>query len=311
MAIDLRSREGDLSVAQRGRSVGLSLATVGLAIIGVVLIAGLVAGGSVDEPGAGDRIQAIVAWTFGLTVIGFATLKIGIATVLGTILAWAWRRAAAVRGALPLLVPHGSPAVAGGPAAAGGRVIVTEEPPRALLVHRMARVLWAPMLVMGVMGVAVGFVLSLVWANRIGAGSVTAVAAWTQGLQFLGEGMVLAGISFLLGTILYALRTSGGEIQRSLGVAVHTLRMPAAAKAFIALMAIGMMVEVAQFVGYVAVAAGSVDPVASFAWLGPLREAGLGLLLSAIVLALATIATALRFQFDRVGELISTSGKEG
>jgi len=80
MAIDLRSREGELAAAQRGRTAGLALAAVGFAITGVVLVAGLVAGGLTDEVRAGDRIGAIVAWTFGLTVVGFATLKIGIAT---------------------------------------------------------------------------------------------------------------------------------------------------------------------------------------------------------------------------------------
>lgn len=41
-------------------------------------------------------------------------------------------------------------------------------------------------------------------------------------------------------------------------------------------------------------------------WLGPFREFGLGVLLSGIVLALATIATALDFQFFRIRELIET-----
>ncbi len=40
--------------------------------------------------------------------------------------------------------------------------------------------------------------------------------AWVQGLQFLGEGFALAGISFLLARILAALRSGGGEVQQGL-----------------------------------------------------------------------------------------------
>jgi len=131
--------------------------------------------------------------------------------------------------------------------------------------------------------------------------------AWVQGLQFLGEGLILSGISFLLGTILGAIRSGGGEVQESLGLAVHTLRMPITAKLFIVLMMAGLMVEIAQFIGYVIVAGldDSGRIAVASAWLGPLREAGLGLLLSGIVLALATIARALDFQSARIVQIIT------
>ncbi|MFO7547871.1 MAG: hypothetical protein R6X29_03200 [Acidimicrobiia bacterium] len=73
-----------------------------------------------------------------------------------------------------------------------------------------------------------------------------------------------------------------------------------------ALMMLGLMVSVAQFVGYLAVAAGGVDTAAWLALLGPLRELGLALILSGITLALVTIGNALGFQFTRVIELIKT-----
>jgi hypothetical protein len=41
-------------------------------------------------------------------------------------------------------------------------------------------------------------------------------------------------------------------------------------------------------------------------WLGPFREFGLGLLLAGIILALATIATALGFQFSRIRDIVVT-----
>lgn len=84
--------------------------------------------------------------------------------------------------------------------------------------------------------------------------------------------------------------------------------MPGTAKAFVALMMIGVVVSMLQFVLYLVVAGGVDNPAAWFAWLGPLREAGLGLILSGIVLALVTIGNVLGFQFDRLREIIS-SGK--
>ncbi|MFQ5382475.1 MAG: hypothetical protein ACE5EF_12770, partial [Dehalococcoidia bacterium] len=127
--------------------------------------------------------------------------------------------------------------------------------------------------------------------------------AWTQGLQFLGEAMVLAGISFLLGSILAKLRSGGGEVQESLGLPVKTLKMPWSAKVFIVLMMAGMGLGIAQFALYLVTTA--VDsPAAWYAWLGPMRELSLGLLLSGIVFALYTIGTVLRFQFNRVREII-------
>ena len=159
------------------------------------------------------------------------------------------------------------------------------------------------MLLMGGMAVIAGLIVSFVAAGS--AAPNTAALAWMQGLQFLGEGMLLAGIGFLLGTILWAIRAAGGEAQESLGVKVYTPKMSRTAKAFVALMALGLLVSVAQFIGYISVA-GSSDPAANFAWLAPLREVGLGLILAGIALALVAIGNALSFQFFRVKKLISS-----
>jgi hypothetical protein len=183
--------------------------------------------------------------------------------------------------------------------------VATTAAPGPLPIHRIARLLWAPMLAMGVMAVGIGLVLSLIQASTGNAEDFRDLGAWVQGTQFLGEAFLLAGISFLLGSILGALREGGGEVQESLGITVQTLRMPASAKAFIALMAVGMMVSMAQFVLYV-VATGVDDPAPWFAWLGPLRELGLGLLLAGIVLALYTIGTVLGFQFHRIRSIVET-----
>jgi len=82
--------------------------------------------------------------------------------------------------------------------------------------------------------------------------------------------------------------------------------MPVTAKLFLALMMAGLTVEIAQFFFYAYVASLNDDAtVAAYStWLAPFREFGLGLLLYGVVLALATIARALDFQFSRVRELI-------
>ena len=48
------------------------------------------------------------------------------------------------------------------------------------------------------------------------------------------------------------------------------------------------------------------ERAAWFAWLGPLRELSLGLLLMSIVLALYTIGTVLSFQFNRMRDIVTT-----
>lgn len=129
-----------------------------------------------------------------------------------------------------------------------------------------------------------------------------------QGVQFLGEGLLLSAISFFLGTILGAIRSGGGDVQQSLRVSVKTLQMPFTAKLFVGLMMVGLMIKIAQFLLYARVA--SMNDAGTIliwsTWLGPFREFGLGVLLSGIVLALATIAKALDFQFYRIRELIET-----
>jgi len=118
--------------------------------------------------------------------------------------------------------------------------------------------------------------------------------------------MVLAGISFLLASILRGLRQGGGNVQESLGVPVQTLRMPTTAKVFIVLMVTGMMVAIAQFILYIVTTTfdTAIDVATWFAWLGPLRELSLGLLLAGIVMALATIGNVLGFQFWRINTIV-------
>lgn len=299
----------------RHRPAGLALAIFGLMLAMVSLAGSLAAGSLARSAGAAEDVAMLATWGFGLTTAAFGTVKFGIAVILLGIVRRIWLRVESVKDALPsLLTTRPDATVRAGSLGAHtsefGPAVATARAPAALFIHRMARVLWAPMLAMGAMLVGGGLALSFVATANVTADPALAAAqrAWVQGLQFLGEGALLSGISFLLATILGAIREGGGEVQESLGLTVRTLRVPTTAKLFVALMITGLMVEIGQLIGYIYIAvAGDTSVYASFsAALGPLREFGLGVLLAGIVLALATIARALGFQFSRITDIITT-----
>ncbi len=292
------STTDDYRAPSRPRTIGLAVAGVGLVLATIAFVANLAATGD-----GVDRATTL-PWSFGLTTLGFGTIKLGIGVILWGILIKLWLRVDAIKEALPRLavLDPAQPVQTGTITTPYGKATVSSQAPSELAIHRMAKSMWRPMLAMGIMAVAIGFLTALAWSS---SGSLTA-SAWTQGLQFLGEGMLLAGVSFLLGTILWAIRTGGGEVQQGLGTAVKTLKMPTTAKLFVALMMLGLMTSVAQFVGYLVVAAGGVNTAAWLTFLGPLRELGLALILAGITLALVTIGNVLRFQFDRIIEIIKT-----
>jgi hypothetical protein len=286
------------------RTIGAGLGVIGLVLVVIALIGNIAAASDVGD---GTRSSAeTLAWTFGVTTTGLAALKLGISIVLMAILIRLWIRVDSVKASLPHLMPaERQRAAIGLFRSTHGPAVGTERAPAPLMIHRVAQLLWAPMLAIGVMLVVVGLVLAFIRSGTSNAEDFTTLGAWVQGLQFLGEGAILAGVSFLLGSILAGLRSGGGEVQEALGVTVQTLKMPPSARGFLALMMLGVVVSIAQFVLYV-VAASVDEPGAWFAWLGPLRELGLGLLLLGIVLALYTIGTVLGFQFNRIRTLIET-----
>ncbi len=304
----------ELRAPSRHRTIGLALAFGGLALAAISLVNSVVAGDLARQGAPADQVGSLAAWSFGLTTAAFGTVKLAIGVILLGIVQRIWVRVESVKASLPGLIrarasdsaPLGEFDSEFGPATA------TATAPKPLLIHRLAGLLWAPMLAMGVMLVYVGLLISFAAAGSVSTEPALAASqrAWVQGVQFLGEGLLLSGISFLLGTILGAIRAGGGEVQESLGLTVKTLRTPTTANLFVGLMMLGLMVEIAQFVGYayIATVPGSADYAAFSTWLGPLREFGLGTLLSGIVLALATIAKALGFQFARITQII-TSGR--
>jgi len=282
------------------RRIGFSLAVIGLMLAAVTLIANLVAAG--DVAGSVSTLR----WSFGLTTLAFGTIKLGIAVILVGILLRLWHRVESVKDSLGRLASGGTGGTnTSGPVkTAYGPASISRSAPGSLPVHKMAKTMWAPMLAMGAMALAAGTVVSFAWA---GNESDIALGAWTQGLQFLGEAMLLSGIAFLLGSILAALRKGGGEVQESLGLPVVTLKMPKTAKVFLGLMMLGLMLGVLQFVLYATVAGGVDNAAAWFAWLGPLRELSLGLILAGIVMALVTIGNVLGFQFTRIRQIITAA----
>ena len=304
--------DADHRVETGHRKLGAGVGVIGLLIAMVVAGLGIAAAVQVGDVGSEDTVGELLAVAFGLNTVALATIKIGIAIILIGILVRLWFRVEGIKAALPSLK---APTQDHGPTTGSietpyGTCDVAESVPTQLPIHRMARTLWAPMLAMGVMLVAAGFVVALVWAGNIGSDPATALdaSAWAQGLQFLGEAMVLAGIGFLLGSILGGLRAGGGAVQKSLGLPVQTLQMPKTAKGFIVLLAAGMIIAIVQFVLYIVTTSfdSTVDVATWFAWLGPLRELQLGLLLAGIVLALATIGNVLGFQFWHIRGIITT-----
>ena len=304
-AIKRPAPSADYRTPSKHRKVRFVLALIGLMITMVSFIANIVGAN------AGDRLDGAetLAWSWGVNTFGFATIKFAIGVILIGIVYRLWIRVDSVKYSLAKLRPHDNPVIQTGDVKTPWGVATQgATAPGLLPVHKMARRMWAPMLGMGFMAVLAGLVTSFVWSSKLADGTHQAAQAWTAGLQFLGEGFLLAGVAFLLGTILAGLREGGGEVQQSLGVTVRTLKMPVTAKLFVVLMMLGLMISVFQFVAYI-VAAG-VDGGLTFAswaaWLGPTREVGLGLILAGIVLVLVTIGNVLAFQFDRIREIVST-----
>ncbi len=299
----------DHQAPSKYRTVGLGLAIVGLMAAAVSVIGNFVAAAGIDEQ---NSFRETLAWTFGLSIFSFGMMKFAIAIILVGIIVRIWFRVDSLGESLMSLHGHSTedPTPIGPLKTEWGPATVTEGPPKLLFIHTMARTMWRPMLAMGVMGLAAGLISSFVWAGKTpGTEGFRQAAAFTQGVEFLGEAFMLSGIAFLLGAIMAGLREGGGEVQSGLGLPVTTLKMPTAAKAFVGMMMMGLMIGIIQFVLYL-VLIGKADDPASFSswanWLGPFRELSLGLILAGIVLALVAIGNVLAFQFDRVKSIIRT-----
>ncbi len=214
----------------------------------------------------------------------------------------------------------------------------------------MANRMWAPMVIMGLMilviSLIIGFFLSGYAASyfenskevreaatrgsaiAIDQARIHSIMVWLPGFKFLGLGLMLGGITFLLATILGNLRVAGGKIQRALGADQIVIKKPMTGNLFPMLMMMGMMVlmttfgisvwlgsvtydywnnSIATVLNPAAAGSGLLSDLAliksTLAWLVPLKFVGMALLFSGIALALLTIVSALRFQAARLTEL--------
>ena len=187
----------DYRVPSPHRKIGLIIGAIGLGLAIVTLIANLVAGGQVEDS------AGILGWSFGLTTTVFGTVKFAIRVMLVGILVRIHYRWDSMKETLPRVkaTGDGSQLPLGPVDTEYGPATVTHGAPASLKIHTMARRLWGPMLAMGAIFVLAGFLVSLVWSTNAGTDplAATRAAAWTQGLQFLGEGFLLSGISLLLG----------------------------------------------------------------------------------------------------------------
>jgi hypothetical protein len=226
----------------------------------------------------------------------------------------------------------------------------TDLPVKATGMQAMAEKMWIPFIGMGFMIVVVAFVVGLINSgiatDYFGASKAVREAAergselatqkafiestkvWLPTVKFLSMGMLLGGVTFLLATILGALRVGGGRVQEALGSEVKIIKPPMTAKVFPMVMMMGMMVlMVAVVIGVVlgtltydywnhSIAAqlnpakssllanlGTINSV--ILWLEPFKFVGLAMLLAGIGLALATIVQVLRRQSKRLWEILN------
>lgn len=225
-------------------------------------------------------------------------------------------------------------------------------PVRTTGMQSMASKMWVPFIGMGfmivvaslIMGIIVSvsaadwFSFSKVTREAAAAGSSLAVEkafiestkAWLPAFKFLGVGMILSGVTFLLATILGALRTGGARVQEGLGAPVHLIKTPMTATIFPMLMMMGLMILIAALVVGIVEATlafgywnnaikdvldqavegsallGTLSTINSIKmWLEPLKFVGMATVLTSIGLALATIVQVLRWQSKRLWDLLS------
>ncbi|MDA1258531.1 MAG: hypothetical protein O3C10_11935 [Chloroflexi bacterium] len=156
-----------------------------------------------------------------------------------------------------------------GPISASGETDAVDMTP----MQKMARTMWVPLTGMGVMIVAISFLIALFSTTsdvsdyfdnsldaRVNAApddasgltsdraSFEAVNTWNAGFRFLGLGLMLGGITMILATIIGNLRVAGGNIQRALGAAPQVLKKPMTGHLFPMFMMMGMMVLIISFI---------------------------------------------------------------
>ncbi len=226
-------------------------------------------------------------------------------------------------------------------------------PVRVSGMQAMASKMWIPFIAMGFMVVVaaliIGAIVSTTAADYFSFSKLTREAAatgsdlakekaiiestkaWLPTFKFLGVGMIVGGVTFLLATILGALRVGGAGVQQALGETVRMPKPPMTAQMFPMVMMLGMMVLIAALVIAIVLAfisygywnhsiANELNPAVEGSqllgtlstinstkmWLAPLKFVGMATLFVGVSLALATIIAALRWQSNRLWTMLSS-----
>ncbi len=216
----------------------------------------------------------------------------------------------------------------------------------------MASKMWMPFIGMGFMIVVaaliIGVIVSVTAADYFSFSKLTREAAttgsdlatekafiestraWLPTFKFLGVGMIVGGVTFLLATILGALRVGGARVQQALGEMVRMPKPPITAQMFPIFMMMGIMILMAALIVGIVLAvisfgywnhsiATELNPAVEGSqllstlstitsiqmWLAPLKFVGMASLFVGVGLALATIVGALRWQSNRLWDMLS------
>lgn len=181
--------------------------------------------------------------------------------------------------------------------------------------QKMGKAMWLPMFAMAIVGFGAAIVLAGVRAGAIADGDVADIETLRHlvpGFMFLGFTGVFAAVTFSIARILGVFRVGGSEVQDDVGKGVQTLEMPPTAKAMVGLMIMGMMAVAAGAIVHIVVgltvpSAAESDLLTSERWFlfsEGVRRIGIGLYLVGITLGLVTIIEVLRFQSQRIRELV-------
>ncbi len=217
----------------------------------------------------------------------------------------------------------------------------------------MASKTWKPFIAMGFMVVVaaliIGVIVSVTAADYFSFSKLTREAAttgsdlatekafiestkaWLPAFKFLGVGMIVGGVTFLLATILGALRVGGGKVQQALGETVRMPKPPITAKLFPIFMMMGIMILMASLIIGIVLAvitfgywnhsiATELNPAVQGSqllstlstitsiqmWLAPLKFVGMATLFVGVGMALATIVSVLRWQSNRLWDMLSS-----
>lgn len=205
-------KDHDPLTPSKQRRLGPLLGLIGMTLVVIASIANWVSIGDVGSDGA--AVAETTMWAGGLGVFGLGTIKIGIATVLIGIILRLWIRVDSIEATLTLLRVKPGAASDVTPRAPS-TLTESDVVPEPLKMHVMASKMWKPMLLMGAMLVTTGLIIRFFASSAEGGTeSFRQVAAWGPGTQFLGEAMLLTGVTFLLGTILASLRQGAAKSRR-------------------------------------------------------------------------------------------------